>query len=57
MGDSGTAGNLTNDAHVAAIALQQGCVVYFADNDFKRFEGITHVNPLVRDEVHETSAS
>lgn len=48
LGDAGTAGNLTNDAHVAAIAVEQGYVVYSADNDFKRFEGVRHVNPLAR---------
>lgn len=43
---SGTAGNLTSDAHLAALAIEHGCPVYSADNDFKRFAGITHVNPL-----------
>ncbi len=43
----GTAGNLTSDVHLAALALEHGCAIYSADNDFKRFPGITHVNPLV----------
>ena len=43
---SGTGGNLTTDAHVAALALEQGYTVYSADNDFKRFAGLRHVNPL-----------
>lgn len=43
---AGTAGNLTSDAHIAALALEQGCSIYSADNDFKRFAGVTHVNPL-----------
>jgi toxin-antitoxin system PIN domain toxin len=42
----GTAGNLTSDAHLAALAIEHGCKVYSADNDFKRFPGIVHVNPL-----------
>ena len=42
----GTAGNLTSDAHLAALALEQGCTIYSADNDFKRFPGIKHINPL-----------
>ena len=42
----GTAGNLTSDVHLAALALEHGCTLYSADNDFKRFPGITHVNPL-----------
>lgn len=51
--DSGGAGNLTSDAHIAAIAIEYGYAVYSADNDFKRFAGVTHVNPLVSREVHE----
>ena len=43
---TGTAGNLTSDAHIAALALEHGYSVYSADNDFKRFPGITHINPL-----------
>jgi toxin-antitoxin system PIN domain toxin len=43
---SGTAGNLTSDAHLAALALEHGCTIASADNDFKRFAGITHINPL-----------
>lgn len=54
--DSGTAGNLTTDAHIAAIAIEQGYTVYSADNDFKRFDGLRHINPLESREVHETAA-
>lgn len=43
---SGTAGNLTSDAHIAALALEHGCPIYSTDNDFKRFPGVKHVNPL-----------
>jgi hypothetical protein len=43
---SGTAGNLTSDAHVAALALEHGCAVVSADSDFRRFPGVTLVNPL-----------
>jgi toxin-antitoxin system PIN domain toxin len=42
----GTAGNLTSDAHVAALALEYGCPVVSADTDFRRFSGVTHLNPL-----------
>lgn len=45
---SGTAGNLTSDAHLAALAIEHGCTVASADNDFRRFAGVTHVNPLAR---------
>lgn len=43
---SGTAANLTTDAHIAALALEQGYSVYSADNDFRRFPGLKHINPL-----------
>lgn len=37
---AGTAGNLTTDAHLAALAIQHGCTLYSTDNDFARFEGL-----------------
>ncbi|MSQ71687.1 MAG: type II toxin-antitoxin system VapC family toxin [Betaproteobacteria bacterium] len=43
---SGAAGNLTSDAHLAALAIEQGATIASADNDFRRFSGVTHVNPL-----------
>lgn len=43
---SGTAGNLTSDAHLAALAIERGATVYSADNDFARFPGLRHINPL-----------
>ena len=43
---NGTAGNLTSDAHVAALALEHGGAVVSADSDFRRFSGVTVVNPL-----------
>jgi hypothetical protein len=42
---TGAGGNLTTDAHLAALALERRATVYSADNDFKRFSGIQHVNP------------
>jgi len=48
---SGSAGNLTSDAHLAAIAIEQGGTVHSADHDFKRFNGLESVNPLSA--VHE----
>lgn len=35
-----------DDAHIAALAIEHGCSVCSADNDFKRFTGIRHINPL-----------
>jgi toxin-antitoxin system PIN domain toxin len=46
MTTSGTAGNLTSDAHLAALALEHGSAIYSTDHDFQRFPGIEHVNPL-----------
>jgi len=43
---SGTLGNLTSDAHLAAIAIENGATLYSSDYDFRRFQGIRHVNPL-----------
>jgi uncharacterized protein len=37
---AGTAGNLTNDAHLAAIAIEHGAEVGTFDHDFKRFSGL-----------------
>ena len=44
--DSGTAGNLTSDAHLAALAIERGATICSADYDFRRFPGVEHVNPL-----------
>jgi toxin-antitoxin system PIN domain toxin len=42
----GTAGNLTSDAHLAAVAIERGADVYSTDLDFARFPGLRHVDPL-----------
>ena len=42
----GTAGNLTTDAHLAALAIERGLVLHSTDVDFGRFEGLKWVNPL-----------
>lgn len=43
---SGTAGNLTTDAHLAALALTHDAVLVSCDNDFARFKGLRWENPL-----------
>ena len=43
---SGTGGNLTSDAHLAAMTIEHGATLYSADNDFKRYAGLVHINPL-----------
>lgn len=42
----GVSGNLTTDAHLAALAVEHGITVASADTDFARFHGIRWVNPL-----------
>jgi toxin-antitoxin system PIN domain toxin len=42
----GTAGNLTTDAHLAALAIEHGAELCSSDNDFSRFEGVRWTNPL-----------
>jgi hypothetical protein len=44
--ESGTAGNLTTDAHLAALAICHGAVLVSCDNDFARFKGLRWENPL-----------
>lgn len=39
-------GNLTSDAHLAALAIEYGCEIYSTDSDFLRFPGVTPINPL-----------
>lgn len=41
----GTAGTLTTDAHLAAMAMERGYVLYSTDTDFARFAGLRWVNP------------
>jgi predicted nucleic acid-binding protein len=43
---AGTAGNLTSDAHLAAVALGGGWTLVSTDHDFQRFAGLSVVNPL-----------
>lgn len=42
----GTAGNLTMDAHLAALAIEHGAELCSADSDFGRFQGLRWTNPL-----------
>jgi toxin-antitoxin system PIN domain toxin len=46
LGSLGTAGNLTSDAHLAALALEHGAELCSGDADFGRFAGIQWRNPL-----------
>jgi uncharacterized protein len=42
----GTAGNLTSDAHLAALAIEQNAQLCSSDRDFERFPGLRWANPL-----------
>lgn len=43
---AGTAGNLTTDAHLAALAIEHQAEVHSNDVDFARFPGLRWRNPL-----------
>jgi len=38
---------LTTDAYTAAMAMENGSIVFSNDNDLDRFEGLSWKNPLV----------
>ncbi|HZQ32865.1 MAG TPA: type II toxin-antitoxin system VapC family toxin [Mycobacterium sp.] len=42
----GTAGNLTSDAHLAALAIEHGAELCSTDVDFSRFTGLRWIDPL-----------
>lgn len=42
----GTGGNLTSDAHLAALAIEHGAELCSSDADFARFPGLKWRNPL-----------
>jgi toxin-antitoxin system PIN domain toxin len=46
LADTGTAGNLTTDAHLAALAIEHGCELCSTDNDFARFPKLRWTTPL-----------
>ena len=43
--ETGTAGNLTTDAHLAALAIEHGADIVSYDRDFGRFAGVRHRLP------------
>lgn len=47
LSPKGTGGNLTSDAHLAAIASECGAAVVTFDRDFERFEGVRSVPPTL----------
>jgi toxin-antitoxin system PIN domain toxin len=43
--ETGSAGNLTTDAHLAALAIEHGAEIVSYDRDFARFSGVRHRLP------------
>ncbi len=46
LSDGGRGGNLTTDAHLAALCIERGATLHSADGDFSRFRSLRWVNPL-----------
>ena len=46
LAGSGTAANLTTDAHLAALAIENGAELCSTDSDFGRFPRLRWTNPL-----------
>lgn len=44
---AGTGGNLTTDAHLAALAIEHRLELHTTDGDFSRFPGLHWRNPLL----------
>ena len=42
----GTGGNLTSDAHLAALTVEYQAVLHTTDLDFARFSGVRWTNPI-----------
>ncbi|HJR53420.1 MAG TPA: TA system VapC family ribonuclease toxin [Gemmatimonadota bacterium] len=48
VSDSGATGNVVHDAHIAALCIEHGIrEIVTGDRDFRRFEGLTVINPFV----------
>ena len=48
IAETGTAHNLTTDAHLAALAIENGAELGSSDTDFARFPRLRWVNPIAR---------
>jgi predicted nucleic acid-binding protein len=46
LAECGTAGNLTTDAHLTALAIEYQCELHSNDSDFGRFSGLRWRDPL-----------
>ncbi len=47
ISETGTAGNLTTDAHLASLAIAHGATLVSCDADFARFRGLRWENPAI----------
>lgn len=45
LAEAGAGGNLTTDAHLAALAIEHGAELISYDRDFGRFPGLRHALP------------
>ena len=50
---TGTGGNLTSDAHLAALAIEHGATLCSSDRDFGRFPRLRWSNPLAGDALKQ----
>jgi len=57
ISEAGTAGNLTTDAHLAALAIEYQAESASADPDFARFPGLRWFNPLAAGGSRKTTRS
>jgi uncharacterized protein len=48
LDEVGIAGNLTTDAHLAALAIEWKAEIASTDRDFGRFRGVKYFNPVER---------
>ncbi len=55
LNEAGVGGNLTNDAHLAAIAVENRAALATFDNDFSRFPGVSWASPPELIKQAETS--
>lgn len=46
LSEMGAAGNVTSDAHLAALAIEYGAALYSVDSDFSRYARLKWINPL-----------
>jgi toxin-antitoxin system PIN domain toxin len=46
LAEGGATANLTTDAHLAALAIENGAELCSTDTDFARFRGLRWTNPL-----------